>query len=348
MNTGPLKSLGAEQEFGRCSIMEEGMTLKLGWFAGITAATLIAFLAPAQSQTYPSQPITVTVPFAPGGSADLTVRVVSEKISAKLGQPFVIENRPGAGGELAAMSVVRAAPDGYRLLATSNGPVVVIGNFRAINYNPESDLVPVAMLVKVPAAIAVNAKLPIHSIGNLVEYSKKTPGGLSYGNAGVGTHMHLSGEIFRAKTGANLTAVPYRGTAPIALAVKTGEIPIGVADLTSLMPFGAEGSLRILALVDSKRSSVAPQIPTVAESGVPGFGVDAWIGLFAPKGISPDIAAKLNASINETLSLPDVRQRLVTAGLDPWQLTPEQMASFVKSDLARWRDLLREANVKIQ
>jgi tripartite-type tricarboxylate transporter receptor subunit TctC len=324
------------------------MTSKLSWLVGVAAAALIALLAPAQSQTYPSQPITVTLPFAPGGSADLTVRVVSEKISAKLGQPVVVENRPGAGGELAAMSVVRAAPDGYRLLATSNGPVVVIGNFRTINYNPETDLVPVAMLVKVPAAIAVNATLPIHSIADLVSYSKKMPGGLNYGNAGVGTHMHLSGEIFRAKTGANLTAVPYRGTALIALAVKTGEIPMGVADLTSLMPFGAEGSLRILALVDSKRSSVAPHIRTVAESGVPGFGVDAWIGLFAPKGTSSDIAAKLNFSINETLALPDVRQRLVAAGLDPWQLTPQEMSSFIKTDLARWSVLLREANVKIQ
>jgi tripartite-type tricarboxylate transporter receptor subunit TctC len=324
------------------------MVLKFGGLVGTAAAALLALQGSANSQAYPSQSITMTLPFAPGGSADLSVRIVSEKISAKLGQPVVIENRPGAGGELAASSVVRAAPEGYKLLATSNGPVVVIGNFRTINYNPETDLVPVAMLVKVPAAIAVNASLPIHSISDLVKYSKEKSGGLSYGNAGVGTHMHLSGEIFRAKTGADLVAVPYRGTALIALAVKTGETPMGVADLTSLMPFAAEGSIRILAIVDSTRTAVAPEIPTVAESGVPGFGLDAWIGVFAPKGTPPDVVAKLNSHINEALALPDVQKRLVAAGLDPWQLSPHDMSSFIKVDLARWSVLLREANVKIQ
>ncbi len=324
------------------------MVLKFGGLVGTAAAALLALQGPANSQAYPSQSITMTLPFAPGGSADLSVRIVSEKISAKLGQPVVIENRPGAGGELAASSVVRAAPDGYKLLATSNGPVVVIGNFRTINYNPETDLVPVAMLVKIPAAIAVNASLPIHSISDLVKYSKEKSGGLSYGNAGVGTHMHLSGEIFRAKTGADLVAIPYRGTALIALAVKTGETPMGVADLTSLMPFAAEGSIRILAIVDSTRTAVAPDIPTVAESGVPGFGLDAWIGVFAPKGTPSDVVAKLNAHINEALALPDVQKRLVAAGLDPWQLSPQDMSSFIKADLARWSVLLREANVKIQ
>jgi len=322
--------------------------MKSGWLLGAVAFVLLVPQGPANSQAYPSQPITMTLPFAPGGSADLSVRIIGEKISAKLGQPVVIENRPGAGGELAASSVVRAAPYGYKLLATSNGPVVVVGNFRTINYNPETDLVPVAMLVKVPAAIAVSASLQIRSIADLIKYSKEKIGGVSYGNAGVGTHMHLSGEIFRAKTGANLIAVPYRGTALIALAVKTGETEMGVADLTSLMPFAAEGSIRILAIVDSTRTSVAPEIPTVAESGVPGFGLDAWIGILAPKGTPPDVVARLNSSINEALSLPDVRERLVAAGLDPWRLSTQEMSSFIKTDLARWSVLLREANVKIQ
>ena len=312
------------------------------------AIALVALQGTGKAQTWPSQPIAVTLPFAPGGSADLTVRIVSEKVSAKLGQPFVIENRPGGGGEIAVMSVVRARPDGYKLLATSNGPVVVAGNFRAVNYNSETDLVSLAMLVKVPAAIAVNAALPIHSIPDLVKQSKEKAGGLSYGHAGVGTHMHLSGEIFRTKTAANMVAVPYRGTAAIALAVKTGETGVGVADLTSLMPFATEGSIRILAIVDSKRTSVAPDIPTVAESGVPGFGLDAWIGMFAPKGTPAAIATKLNAEINAALALPDVRQRLIRAGLDAWQVSPAEMNAFIKADLARWSALLREANVKLE
>jgi tripartite-type tricarboxylate transporter receptor subunit TctC len=322
------------------------MRVGLSGFVG-TAAALIALQAPLHSQSYPSQPITLTLPFAPGGSADLSVRIIGARISAKLGQPVVIENRPGAGGELAVTAVVRSAPDGSKLLATPNGPVVVVGNFRTIGYNPETDLVPVAMLVKVPAAIAVNASLPIHSVGDLIKYSKEKAGGVSYGNTGVGTHMHLSGEVFRAKTAANLIAVPYRGTAAVALALKTGEIPMGVSDLTSLLPFAAEGSIRILAIVDSKRTSVAPDIPTVAEGGVPGFGLDAWIGILAPKGTPPDIVAKLNSEINEALESAEVRKRLVTAGLDPWMLSPTEMGAFIKADLARWSVMLREANVKI-
>jgi tripartite-type tricarboxylate transporter receptor subunit TctC len=324
------------------------MIFNLGRLTGMAVAALLVHQAPARSQSFPSQPITLTLPFAPGGSADLSVRVVGERISARLGQPVIIENRPGAGGEIAATSVIRSAPDGYKLLASPNGPVVVVGNLRSISYNPATDLVPVAMLVKVPAGIAVNASLPIHSIADLVKYSKEKPGGVSYGNAGVGSHMHLSGEIFRVKTGANLVAVPYRGTAAVALAVKTGETQMGVSDLTSLMPFAAEGSLRILALVDSKRTSMAPEIPTVAESGVPGFGLDAWIGVFAPKDTPADVVSKLNASIDEALARPDVRKRLITAGLEPWIVRPEEMSAFVKSDLARWGVLLREANVKLE
>lgn len=316
----------------------------------IVAAIGMVSLSPRVScaaETYPSRPITVTVPFAPGGSADLTIRVVGEKVSAAFGQPVVVENRPGAGGEIGVSNVVRATPDGYNLLLTTNGPVSVISNFRKVSYDASTDLTPVAMLVKVPAAIAVNASLPIKNIADLIKYSKEHPGGVSYGMAGPGTHMHLSGEIFRAKTGANLTAVPYKGTAPTALAVKTGEVQMGIADLTSLMPFATEGSIRILALVDSTRSSVAPNIPTVAESGVPGFGLNAWIGVFAPKGTPQEMIVRLNKGINDALALPDVRQRMITAGLDPWIITPDDLNKFLVEDISRWKTLLSEVKVKV-
>jgi tripartite-type tricarboxylate transporter receptor subunit TctC len=314
----------------------------------VTAAFVLTLLcsASASAETYPSRPITVTVPFAPGGSADLAIRVVGQKLTASLGQPVVVENRPGAGGELGVGNVVRAAPDGYNLLLTTNGPISVISNFRKVSYNP-ADLAPVAMLVKVPAAIAVNASLPIKNIADLIKYSKEHPGGISYGMAGPGTQMHLAGEIFRAKTGADIVAVPYKGTAPTALAVKTGEVQMGIADLTSLMPFAKEGSIRILGLVDSTRSSVAPDIPTVAESGVPGFGVNAWIGVCAPKDTPQDIVARLNTGINDALALPDVRQRMITAGLDPWIITPTDLDSFLSEDIARWKTLLSEVKVNV-
>jgi tripartite-type tricarboxylate transporter receptor subunit TctC len=312
-------------------------------------AFVLAFTsAEVFAQAYPNQPITITVTFPPGGSADLTTRIIGEKLSAKLGQPVIVENRVGGGGEVGLMSIVRALPDGYRLLSTTSGSIALAGNLRPVSYDSETDLVPVAMLVKVPTAIAVNALLPIHTVADLVRLSRERPGGLSYGNPGVGSFMHLSGEIFRARTGANLVSVPYRGTAPIALAVRTGEVPIGVADLTSLLPFAAEGSVRILGLVDSSRSSVAPEIPTIAEGGVPEFGVDGWVGIFAPRGTASGTVALLNAGINEALAMPDVRERILTSGLDPWILSPQAMSDFVREEIARWKILIREAGVKVQ
>ena len=317
------------------------------WRMIAVAAALIVLPRLANAQAYPTQPITITVTFPPGGSADLTTRIIGERLSAKLGQPVVIENRAGAGGEVGLMSIVRATPDGYKLLSTTSGSIALVGTLRTISYDSETDLTPVAMLVKVPTAIAVNASLPIHSISDLVQYSKEKPGGLSYGNAGVGSFMHLAGEVFRAKSGANLVSVPYRGTAPTALAVRTGQTPMGVADLTALMPFATEGSIRILALVDTTRTSVAPDIPTVAESGLPGFGVDGWVGIFAPRGTPPNEVALLNSTINEALATPDVRQRILNSGLDPWPMTPQSMRAFVKKEITQWKVLVRETNVKL-
>jgi tripartite-type tricarboxylate transporter receptor subunit TctC len=315
---------------------------------GAAVAALLMLPALANAQTYPTQPVSVTVTFPPGGSADLTTRIIAERLAAKLGQPFVIENRAGAGGEVGLMSVVRAAPDGYKLLSTSSGSIALVGNLRQVSYNSETDLAPIAMMVKVPAAIAVNAALPIRTVSDLIKYSKEKPGGLSYGNAGVGSFMHLAGEVFRAKSGANLVSVPYRGTAPAALAVKTGETQMAVADLTSLRPFAAEGSIRILGVTDSTRTSVAPDIPTIAEGGVPGFGVVGWMGVFAPRNTPPAIVTQLNGLINEALAEPEVRRRILAAGLDPWVVSPQQMAKSIKDEIAQWKVLIREANVKLQ
>jgi tripartite-type tricarboxylate transporter receptor subunit TctC len=316
--------------------------------ATVAVAAVLTVAVPAWSQNYPSQPITITVTFPPGGSADLTTRIIGARLAAKLGQPVVVENRAGGGGEVGLVSVVKAPPDGYRLLSTTSGSIALAGNLRQVSYDSETDLMPISMLVKVPTGIAVNAALPIRTVADLVKLSKERPDGLSYGNAGIGSFMHLAGEVFRAKTGANLVSVPYRGTAPAALAVKTGETQMAVADLTSLMPFATEGSIRILGLVDSARTSVAPEIPTIAEGGVPGFGVDGWVGMFAPRGTSPAIVALLNAAINEALESPDVRRRILASGLDPWILSPPAMSSFVKEEIARWKVLTREAGVKVQ
>ena len=315
------------------------MQTKQWWFVGVAAAAILAMPGLVQSQPqYPTQPVTLTVTFAPGGSADLVSRLVADKLSAKFGQPFVIDNRSGGGGEVGLVAVARSAPDGHKLLTTSNGSVAMAGHLRKVSYDAETDLVPVAMLVKTPCAIAVSASLPIKNIADLVRYSKEKAGGLSMGNSGSGSMFHVAGEILRYKSGANLVGVPYRGAALTARGIRAGEVDMGITDLTSVMPFVQEGTIRILALTDSSRTVVAPEIPTVAEIGMPGLGLNAWLGVFAPHRTPPKIVAHLNASINEALELPDVRQRILNAGVEPWIMSPQQMAQFVSQEIVLWKN----------
>jgi tripartite-type tricarboxylate transporter receptor subunit TctC len=325
------------------------MQTKQWWLVGVTVAAMLAVPCLVRSQPqYPTQPVTLTVVFAAGGSADLVSRIVGDKLSAKFGQPFIIENRPGGGGEVGLMAVARSTPDGYRLLVTSNGPIAIAKNFRQVSYDVETDVVPVAMLEKTPCVVAVNASLPIKSVADLVKYSKDKTGGVSFGNSGPGSMFWVAGEILRHKTGANMVSVPYRGAALTARAIRAGEIDMGITDLTSVMPFVQEGTVRVLALTDSSRTPVAPDIPTLGESSIPGLGLNTWLGVFAPRGTPAPIVGQLNDGINEALKSPEVRRKILNAGLEPWIMSPQQMAEFVKEEIALWRDLMREANVTLQ
>jgi len=321
------------------------MQIKYRWLVGAVVA-ILAMPSLAQSQPrYPTQPVTMTVVFAAGGSADLVSRIIGDKLSAKFGQPFVIENRTGGGGEVGMVAVARASPDGHKLLVTSNGSTAIAPNLRPVSYDAEKDVVPVAMIEKTPCVVAVRASLPIKSIADLVKYSKEKAGGISYGNSGPGSMFWVAGEILRHKSGANFVSVPYRGAALTARALRAGEVDMGITDLTSVRPFVQEGTVRILALTDSSRTPVAPDIPTVSESGMPGLGLNAWIGVFAPRGTPTEVVAQLNTGINEALKMPDVRQRILNAGLEPWIMSPQEMAQFVREEIVQWRDLMREAKV---
>jgi tripartite-type tricarboxylate transporter receptor subunit TctC len=324
------------------------MQAKHLWFVGAAAALLAIPSAARPQQGYPTRPVTLAVVFAAGGSADLVSRVVGEKLSAKFGRPFVIENRTGGGGEVGLLDVARSTPDGSKLLVTSNGSIAIAPNLLQVHYDAETDVAPVAMLEKTPCAIAVNTKLPIKSITDLVRYSKKKPAGITFGNSGYGSMFEVAGEILRYETGAKMVPVPYRGASLTARAIETGEVDMGITDLMSVMPFVQEGSIRILALTDSSRSPVAPDIPTLAESGVPGLGLNAWVGVFAPHGTPPQIVTQLNSGINEALKSPDIHQRLLNAGVEPWIMSSQQMAQLVHQEIIMWRNFIRQANVKIQ
>lgn len=313
----------------------------------VVTSIALLFSAWAGAQQYPSQPIRIIVPVAPGGSADFIVRTVGVKISESVGQPVVVENRPGASMQIGIQAVVRSPADGYTLVVTPSGPISVSGHFQKLPYDPAKDLVPVAMLVWVPAGIAVNAALPIHNLNDFIVFSKGKPDGVSYSVAAIGTHMHLAGELLKSMTEARLVAVPYRGTAPAATAILSGEVPAGISDLATLLPHAMSGRIRILAIVNSARTATAPNLPTVSESGVPGYGADAWIGMFAPVGTPPRIIARLNTEVARSLALPDVRQAIGKAGLEPAPMNSEEMGRFVLDDTRKWGKVIKDANIKI-
>ncbi len=314
-------------------------------FAVGVFALLLSALAGAQQ--YPSQPIRIIVPFLPGGSADISARTVGMRLSDSLGQPVVVENRSGATGQVGIQAVIRSPADGYTLLATPNGAVTISGYFQKLPYDPAKDLVPVAMLTWVPIGIAVNAALPVNNLRDFIEFSKEKPGGLSYSTPGIGSHMHLAGELLKSMTGANLTAVPYRGSGPSTAAILSGEVPAGIADLAALLPLAKSERIRILTITNSTRTATAPDIPTVAESGVPGYGADAWIGMFAPAGTPPHIIARLNAEIARSLALPDVRQNLLKAGLEAAPMSSVDMGRFVLDEIKKWGKVIKDGNIKI-
>jgi putative tricarboxylic transport membrane protein len=317
------------------------------WFCGALWAALYATLglSPAHAQTYPERPIRVILPVAPGGSADLVARTISAKLSESLGKPLIVESRLGGGGELALESVMRAAPDGYTLLSSPNGPISVAPHVQRPRYDVRRDLAPVAMLVFVGAGIGVNAAIPIRNIGELIKAAKDSPDGLHFAHSGVGNTMHLAGELLKSMTGANLIPVPYRGTSPAVTAILTGEVPLGIADLTSLMPLAEDGKVRVLAVMNSARVGIAPDVPTIAEF-VPGYAADPWIGLFAPVGTPPGIVNRLNAEVARALARTDVRDNFIKAGLQPAPMTPEAMNAFVLDDFEKWGRLIRSIDLK--
>ncbi len=262
-----------------------------------------------------------------------------------MGKSFIIESRPGGGGEPALDSVIRAAPDGYTLLSSPNGPISVAPHVQRPRYDVTTDLTPVAMLVFVGAGIGVNAASPIRSITDLLMSAKEKPEGLYFAHSGVGNTMHLAGELLKSMTGANLVPVPYRGTSPVVTALLTGEVSVGIADLTSLMPLTEACKVRILAVMNSSRVATAPDVPALAEF-LRGYAADPWIGLFAPAGTPASIVRRLNTEVARALSQNDVRDNFTKAGLQAAPMTPEAMRAFVLDDFQKWGRLIRTIDLK--
>jgi tripartite-type tricarboxylate transporter receptor subunit TctC len=312
----------------------------------VSALALIAAM-PAAAQTYPARPVTVMVPFAAGGGSDLLARLVTQKLEERLGKPFIIENRPGAGTTIAAMATVRAAADGYALMqATSSTMAINVTMYKHLQYQPLKDLVPVALLSKSPFFLVVAANSPVKTLADLITLARAKPDSLNYGSGGPGSMHHLSTELLLNLTHTKMTHVPYKATPPALQDLLAGNIQVLFGDTTSLLPLIQQGTIRALAVSTAERSEALPEIPTVAEAGVPGFESASWQMLVAPGATPRDIVTLLNREVHAIFSDKAVRDELVRRGVGPRITgTPDELQVFVKNEIERWSDVVRRAGV---
>ncbi len=308
------------------------------------AATCIAIAgAPAIAQTsdYPNRPVRVLVAFTAGGTTDILTRAVSQKLSERLKQQFVVENKPGGGGNIGTELAARAAPDGYTLIVNSVGPIAVNPSlYKKLNINPLVDLVPIVKIADVPNVLVVHPSVPANTLDEFITYMKANPGKLNYGSTGIGTSSHLSGFMLAQRTGADAVHVPYKG-ADALNDLLTGRVQFMFATIPSVIQHIQAGKLRALAVTSVQRSRALPEVPTVAEKTYPGFEAGSWFGFFAPKGTPQNVMAELNKAVNEVL--PSLEAQLIREGADPAGGTPEQFAQFVQKEFEKWKIIVRDS-----
>jgi tripartite-type tricarboxylate transporter receptor subunit TctC len=301
----------------------------------------------AFAQAYPTRPIRMVVPFSAGsGGTDLMARLIEQRLGASLGQQIVIDNRPGAGGIPATEYVAKAAPDGYTLLMTNVSLAANPYLYSKLPFDPLKDLVPVTMINSSPLLLVVHPSVPVTSVKELLAYSKLHPGKLNYGSGGVGSTPHLSGELFKSLSGIDAVHVPYKGGAPALNDLVGGQLSFMVENMAGTMPFVKAGKLRALAISSPQRSPLAPELPTMAEAGVPGYEVIGWNGIVAPKGTPPEIVARLHAEVAKILRTPEMRQQLAAVGSEPIGNTPEEFGAFIKAEMGRWGKVIKEKGIR--
>ena len=303
----------------------------------------------AGADDYPTRPITLIVPFPPGGSTTVMARNVADKMSATLGQPVVVENRGGAGGTIGTRSVAKAAPDGYTILLSYTATMAIAPSMNVnAGYDPRKDFVPIGMIGFAPNVLVVHPSLPVRSVAELIAYAKAAPAPVQYGSPGVGTVNHLAGEYLASETGVKLQHVPYKGNGPAMGDLLGGHIPMMFVPIPVALGNVKAGTLRGLAITTAKRSGLLPDLPTLAESGVPGFDVALRYGLMAPTGTPPAVIAQLNRELNAALATEDVKQRLATEGAEALPGTPEAYAADVDADEKRWSGLVKKLGIKVE
>jgi tripartite-type tricarboxylate transporter receptor subunit TctC len=311
----------------------------------ISTAALALPGGAAQAQTYPSKPIRLVLPYVPGGIIDTAGRHFALRLSESLGQSVVAENRPGAGGMVGIDVVARSAPDGYTIVLTDPG---IVSN-PTLQKDPPYDLKAVQAVSIVgssPAVIVASQHLPVKTFAELIAYAKANPGKLNFASAGIGTAPHLAGEMIKLRTGIDMTHVPYRGIGAAYPDVMSGKVQLAFSSIAGAVPFTADNRVRPLATTGAVRSAVYPDVPTVAESGLPGFDVDLWIGIYAPAGLPPAVLAKLNGELKKVLQHPELKAALAKIGVEPRGTTPEEAAAFTRSEFEKWKKVIVEGNIR--
>jgi tripartite-type tricarboxylate transporter receptor subunit TctC len=314
----------------------------------VLASLLALACAGTLAQTYPDREVKLVVPFTPGGANDAVARIFATELGQRLGKSFVVENRPGAGGSIGATFVASSPADGYTLLLGANAVLVVNPLiYPKIAYGPDS-FVPIGMAAEVPIMLVANPSLPVKTLKELISYAKQSPGKLNYASPGRGTQMHLLAELFKAQAGVEITHVPYKGSAPAVTDLIGGEVQIMFDNVNSSLPHIRAGKLRAIAVNSAKRLDSLPDVPTVAEAGMPAITSAAWFSIMAPAGTPQPVLVRLRKAMSETLKDPATRQRLAGLGAEISAVQPDQTSKFIESERARWTKIVKQADIKAE
>jgi tripartite-type tricarboxylate transporter receptor subunit TctC len=316
---------------------------------GIAVAALLIAGPTVARADYPDRTIEIVVPYTPGGTVDLLARALAPRLTAAWGQPVVILNRPGAGGSVGAEFVAKAAPDGYTLYISTNSPLTTnLALYPSLGYDPLRDFETVILAGENPLVLSANPKLPVTNVKELIALAKSEPGKLNAGTSGNGSTGHLSLATFNKAAGVSITHVPYRGGVPSLLAAVSGEVQLVFSDIVPAIPQIRDNRLKALAQTGLRRAHIAPDIPTLDQSGLPGFDIAAWIGIVAPKNTPGDIVQKLNGEIGRALKDPEFAAKISAIGIDPIGSTPEEFAAFLRKEIPRWKQIAQDADVKVE
>lgn len=321
--------------------------IMIRWIAALAALLITTGPGVTQAEQWPTQPVRLIVPFAPGGGNDILARVVSDQLTKSLGQPVIVENRPGAGGNIGAESVARSPADGYTFLVVAQAILNFNPHLYAkVGFDPLKDFDAVGLLGVAPLVLVVHSDVPAKTVKELIALAKSKPDGLTYASSGPGTPHHLAPELFKSMTGTSILHVPYKGGAPAATDLLAGRVQMMLAPLNNVAPYLATGKLRVLAIGGPERIASLPSVPTMEEAGVPNFNVEHWYGVVAPAGIPKSIITRMNREIGAALSQPEVVAKIKLQGMEARTATPEEMSAMIRTGLERWGVVIKQANIK--